>query len=67
MESGLTNCKRFAVGLDFAYCIIFPLCIQSVRMWKRCESTEIETPSKGKILGWDKCFQAIISRHSSWG
>ena len=33
--SKLTNCKRFAIGLDFANCIMFPLGIHSVRMRKQ--------------------------------
>ena len=31
----LTNCKRFALGLDFVYCITFPLGIHSERMQKQ--------------------------------
>lgn len=62
--SGLTNCKRFAAGLDFAYFIIFPLGIHSVRIRKQCVSAEMETPNRGRMFGWDKCFQVIISRHN---
>ena len=28
IASGLTSCKRFAPGLDLAYSITFPFCIQ---------------------------------------
>ena len=59
----LANCKRFALGLNPEYCNILPFCIHSVRMRKRCGSVEIETPSRRRILGWDKCFQIMISRH----
>lgn len=27
---------------------------------------DTETPKKGKMFGWDKCFQQIISRHKCW-
>ena len=64
--SGLTNRKRFAFGLDLAYFITFPLGIHSVRMQKQRGSLETETPNKGKMFGWDKCFQLIISRHNRW-
>ena len=30
--SGLTNCKRFALGLDLVYSITFPFCIQGETM-----------------------------------
>jgi hypothetical protein len=66
MGRGLTNFKRFAAGLDIVYCMMFPLCIHSVKMWKRCDLAEMETPSRGETFGWDKCFQAIISRHNRW-
>ena len=46
-----TNCNRFAVILDFVYHDILPFGIHSVRMRKLCGSVEMETPSKGKILG----------------
>lgn len=49
--SGLTNCKRFAAGLDCVYFTIFPLCVHSVRMRKRCGPPEIETPTRGKMFG----------------
>ena len=62
----LTNPKRFASGLDLAYCITVPFDIHSVRMQKRCGSADTETPNKGKMFGWKKCFQEIISRHNSW-
>ena len=66
-EGGLTNCKRFAFGLDTAYWITFPLGIHSVRMRKQCKFADTETPSKGKTFGCDKCFQAMISRQNHWG
>lgn len=64
--SGLTSCKRFAVGLDFAYCNILPLGIHSVIIQKWCGVAEIETPRRGSTFGCEKCFQAIISRQNSW-
>ena len=66
ITSGLTNRKRFACGFDLAYCITFPFAIHSVRMRKQCLSTDTETPNNGKMFGWDKCFQPMISRHSRW-
>ena len=60
-ESGLTNRKRFSSGLDFAYCITFPLGIHSVRMQKPRGSVDMEMPNKGKIFLWDRYFQLIIS------
>ena len=59
--SGFTDCKRFASGLDRAYCITVPLVIHSVIMWKRRGSKDTETPNKGRTFGWDKCFQPMIS------
>ena len=67
MLNRLTDCKRFAVGLDLAYCITLPLTIHSVRMHKLRVSVEMETPSKGRMFGWDRCFQAMTSRQNSWG
>ena len=61
-----TSRKRFASGLDFAYCITFPFGIHSVRMRKQRESADTETPNKGMTFGWDTCFQPIISRHNRW-
>ena len=62
--SGLTSLKRFASGLDLAYCITFPPGIHSVRMRKQHGSADTETPNKGRMFGWDKCFQLMISRHN---
>ena len=62
--SGLTNWRRFASGKDLVYSTTFPLDIQSVRMRKQRGSADTETPNKGKIFGWDRCFQLMISRHS---
>ena len=64
--SSLTNRNRFASGLDLAYCITFPLGIHSVRIRKRCGSADTETPNNGRMFGWVKCFQLIISRHNRW-
>jgi len=64
-ENRLTNCKRFASGLDTAYCITLPFGIHSVRMRKHW-SADTETPNKGKTFGWDKCFQLMISLHNPW-
>jgi len=63
---GLTSLKRFAKGLDLAYCITFPPDIHSVIMRKQRGSANTETPSKGKMFGWHKCFQLMISRHNRW-
>lgn len=60
----LTSRKRFAFGLDFAYCIMSPLAIHSLRMRKLHGSVETETPSKGKMFGWDKCLHPMISLHN---
>ena len=49
--SGLTNRKRFAAGLDLAYPITFPFCIQSQMIRKFWGSVDTETPNKGKMLG----------------
>ena len=65
--SGLTNRKRFASGFDLAYFVTFPLGIHSVRMWKRRGLVDTKTPNNGKMFGWDKCFQPMISRHNRWG
>ena len=62
----LTSCKRFASGLDFAYCIRFPLGIQSVRISKQFESAAKKNPNKGRMFGWIKCFHPITSRHNPW-
>ena len=59
----LTKRRRFAVGLDLVYCVIFPLGIHSVRMPILRWAASIQTPNKGRILSWDRCFQAMISRH----
>ena len=64
--SGLTNRKRFASGLDLAYCITFPLGIHSERMRKQRRSVDTETPNKGEMFGWDKYFQPMISRQNRW-
>jgi len=53
----LTKPKRFASGFDLAYCTTFPPGIHSVRMWKQHGSVETVIPNKGKMFGWDKCFQ----------
>ena len=62
--SGLTSLIRFAPGLDLAYWVTFPPDIHSVRIRKQRESVDTETPNKGKMFGWDKCFQPMISRHN---
>ena len=62
--SRLTSRNRFASGLDLAYCITFPFGIHSVRMRKQRESADKETPSRGMMFGWDRCFQPMISRHN---
>jgi len=62
----LTSRKRFASGWNFAYSITFPLGIHSVIMRKQRGSTDTEAPNKGKMFGWDKCFQPMISRHNRW-
>ena len=49
--NGLTNCKRFASGLDLVYSITFPFRIQSETMRKLQGSVETETPNNGKMLG----------------
>lgn len=48
MEIELTNCKRFAVGLDLEYCDTLPCDIHSARMWKLCGFVEIETRARVK-------------------
>ena len=63
---GLTSCKRFASGLDLVYSITFPLCIQSETMRKLRGSTETETPTNGKMLGWDRRFQPMTSRQNRY-
>jgi hypothetical protein len=60
----LTNSKRFTSGLDLAYSITFPFRIQSETIRKHWGSVEIETPKRGKMFGWDKRFQPIISRQN---
>ena len=62
----LTSCKRFASGLDLAYCIRFPLGIQSVIISRQFESATKETPSKRKMFGWLKCLHPMTSRHNRW-
>ena len=64
--SRLTNCKRFASGLDLAYCVTFPLSIHSVRMRKQHGPVDTETPNEGKMFGLVKCFQLMVSRHNLW-
>ena len=49
--SGLTSSKRFAPGLDLAYSITVPFCIQAETMQKEQRSAENETPNNGKMLG----------------
>ena len=49
-ERALTNCKRFALGLDTAYWITFPLGIHSVRMRKQYRSADTRTPSRGMMF-----------------
>ena len=66
MRCRLTSLSLFAAGFDLAYSITFPFDIHSVRMRKECESAGKQTPSKFKMFGWDKCFQAMISRHNRW-
>ena len=66
LASGLTNCKRFTSGLDLVYSITFPFRIQSDTMRKLRGSVEMETPSNGKILGWERLFQAITSRQNRY-
>jgi len=62
--SGPTIRRRFASRLDLAYCITFPLGIHSERMRKGNGSADIEIPNKGKMFGWDRCFQPMTSRHN---
>ena len=62
----LTKRRRFAVGLALAYCVKFPLGIHSVRILKLRWAASTETPSKGRMFSWDKCFQVMISRHKDW-
>ena len=61
---GRTNRKRFASGLDVAYLIAFPLDIHSEKIWKQCGSVDTETPTRGRMFGWDRRFYHIISRHN---
>jgi hypothetical protein len=56
-----TNRKRFASGLDIAYLITFPLGIHSEKIWRQRRSVSTETPTRGKMFGWDKCFHHMIS------
>lgn len=63
---GLTNRKRFASGLDVAYLITFLLGIHSEKIRKRGGSVDTETPNKGKMFGWDKCFHRTTSRQKRW-
>lgn len=49
--SGLTNWRRFTIGLDLAYSITFPFRIQSEMIRKQQGSVVIETPNKGRMLG----------------
>ena len=62
----LTKRKRFSSGLEAVYHITFPLGIHSLTMRKQYGSTDTETPNKGKMFGWDRCFQLMISRHNRW-
>jgi len=50
IASGFTIRKRFASGLDLAYCITFPLVIHSERMKKERRSADIETPNKEEMF-----------------
>ena len=65
-ESELTNCKRFASGLDLVYSIKFPFGIHSERIRKQRGFVDVETPRRGKMLGWDKYFHPRISRQKRW-
>jgi hypothetical protein len=65
-EMELTRRKRLASGLDFMYSITFPLGIHSEMMRKYRGFFDTETPSSGKIFGWDKRFQIRTSRQSPW-
>jgi hypothetical protein len=67
VASGHTSRKRFASGLDLAYCITFPLGIHSVIIQKQSESVDTETPNKGSMFGCDRCFQPMISRQNRYG
>ena len=58
---GLTSCRRFALGLDLVYSFKVPLGIHSERMRNWCRSFDTKTPNRGRIFGWDRCFQPIIS------
>ena len=60
----LTKRRRFAFGLDLVYCVTFPLDIHSVRMLKLHWTASTDTPNKGRMFSWDRCFQAIVSRHN---
>ena len=60
----LTKRKRFSSGLEAVYRIMFPLGIHSVTMQKQYGSTDTETPDNGRMFGWDRCFQLMISRHN---
>ena len=51
IASRFTNRKRFTSGLDLVYCITSPFSTQSETMRKNQGSVEMETPSKGKMLG----------------
>ena len=62
--SELTNNRRFARGLDLVYSTTFPFCIQSETIRKLQGSVETKTPNNGRMLGWDRCFQPIISRQN---
>ena len=59
--SGLTNSKRFAFVLDLVYSVAFPLRIHSETIRKCWGFAEIETPNNGKMFGWCRRFQAMIS------
>ena len=61
-----TNCKRFTSGLDLAYSITFPFCIQSETIRKNRGFVETETPNRGKMLGWERRFQLITSRQNRY-
>ena len=64
--SGLTNFKRFTSGLDLVYSMTFPFRIKPEAIRKLQGSVDTETPSNGKMLGWDSCFHPIISRQNRY-
>ena len=44
----------------------FPLGIHLEKIRKQRRSVDTETPTRGKMFGWDKCFHHMISRHNRW-